>query len=165
MFSLDNVSIQYPFATVERVTVGEQSRSPFNRASADRERGIVWSIVYSGIIPLAIIALWAVIARPDPHFVHVSILGLIATLFITAFVTDVIKNAVGRPRPDLISRCGPERGTPDHALVSYTVCNATNEHILHEGWRSFPSGHSSFAFGGLGYLAMYVRPDETRMRV
>jgi len=27
--------------------------------------------------------------------------------------------------------------------------------VLHDGWRSFPSGHSSFAFSGLGYLAMF----------
>lgn len=116
----------------------------------------MWSIIYSGLIPLAIIALWAVVARSNAHFAHVSILGLLATLLITSFVTDIIKNAVGRPRPDLISRCSPEKGTPEHALVAFTVCNATNQHILDEGWRSFPSGHSSFAFGGLGYLSLYV---------
>ncbi|KAL1955718.1 hypothetical protein VTO42DRAFT_8190 [Malbranchea cinnamomea] len=136
MFSLDNVSIQYPFATVERVPV-------------------VWSIIYSGLVPLVIITFWAVAVRQDSHFAHVSILGLIATLVITSFVTDIIKNAVGRPRPDLISRCGPEKGTPEHTLVAYTVCSETNQHILHEGWRSFPSGHSSFAFGGLGYLSLF----------
>ncbi|KJF60168.1 PAP2 domain-containing protein, variant 2 [Coccidioides immitis RS] len=89
MFSLENGSIQFPFAVVERVPV------------------------------------------------------------------DVVKNAVGRPRPDLISRCKPEKGTPAHTLVSFNVCLETDHHILHEGWRSFPSGHSSFAFGGLGYLSLF----------
>jgi len=28
--------------------------------------------------------------------------------------------------------------------------------VLHDGWRSFPSGHSSFAFSGLGYLALFL---------
>jgi diacylglycerol diphosphate phosphatase/phosphatidate phosphatase len=28
--------------------------------------------------------------------------------------------------------------------------------VLHDGWRSFPSGHSSFSFSGLGYLALFL---------
>jgi diacylglycerol diphosphate phosphatase/phosphatidate phosphatase len=27
---------------------------------------------------------------------------------------------------------------------------------LHDGWRSFPSGHSSFSFSGLGYLSFFL---------
>jgi len=43
-----------------------------------------------------------------------------------------------------------------HALVSFDVCTETDHHLLHDGWRSFPSGHSSFAFSGLGYLALFL---------
>lgn len=71
-------------------------------------------------------------------------------------MTDVIKNAVGRPRPDLLDRCKPRKGTPEHSLVNFDVCTETNHHVLHDGWRSFPSGHSSFAFSGLGYLALWL---------
>lgn len=78
------------------------------------------------------------------------------TLALTVFLTDAVKNAVGRPRPDLISRCKPAKGTPERGLVTVDVCTQTDQHILHEGWRSFPSGHSSFAFAGLGFLALYV---------
>lgn len=28
--------------------------------------------------------------------------------------------------------------------------------MLHDGWRSFPSGHSSFSFAGLGYLSLFL---------
>lgn len=77
-------------------------------------------------------------------------------LVLTSFVTDVIKNAVGRPRPDLISRCKPLPGTPEHKLVNFEVCTETDHHVLHDGWRSFPSGHSSFAFSGLGFLALFL---------
>jgi diacylglycerol diphosphate phosphatase/phosphatidate phosphatase len=76
-------------------------------------------------------------------------------IFLTTFVTDSIKNAVGRPRPDLISRCKPRDGTPEKELVTYEVCTETDHHRLHDGWRSFPSGHSSFGFAGLGYLALF----------
>ncbi|KAM5439780.1 hypothetical protein MferCBS31731_004190 [Microsporum ferrugineum] len=137
MFSLDNTSIQYPFAIVERVPV-------------------LWSIIYSGVFPLLAIVVWSVLFRPGSHFVHVTLLGLLAALLVTIFVTDIIKNAVGRPRPDLISRCKPEKGTPEHALVDYTICTSTNQHNLNEGWRSFPSGHSSFGFSGLGYLSFFL---------
>jgi len=80
---------------------------------------------------------------------------LLCSLILASFITDVIKNAVGRPRPDLIARCRPAPGTADHVLVDINVCTETNHHILHDGWRSFPSGHSSFAFSGLGFLTLF----------
>jgi diacylglycerol diphosphate phosphatase/phosphatidate phosphatase len=77
-------------------------------------------------------------------------------MILTLFITDIIKNAVGRPRPDLIARCKPAPGTPAHQLVTWEVCTETNHHTLHDGWRSFPSGHSSFSFSGLGYLSLWI---------
>ncbi|KAL2830468.1 phosphatidic acid phosphatase type 2/haloperoxidase [Aspergillus cavernicola] len=136
MFALDNQAIQYPFATVERVPV-------------------LWSVFYAGAIPLLIIMVWAVMLRPSPHKTQVTILGFLTALMLTSLLTDIIKNAVGRPRPDLISRCMPRKGTPGNTLVQWTVCTQINEHILQEGWRSFPSGHSSFSFAGLGYLSLF----------
>jgi len=62
---------------------------------------------------------------------------------------------VGRPRPDLISRCKPAPGTPENVLVTIDVCTETDHHTLHDGWRSFPSGHSNMAFAGLGYLTLF----------
>jgi len=69
---------------------------------------------------------------------------------------SVVKNSVGRPRPDLLSRCKPRAGTPEHELVTIEVCTEVQHRMLHDGWRSFPSGHSSFAFSGLGYLALFL---------
>jgi diacylglycerol diphosphate phosphatase/phosphatidate phosphatase len=80
---------------------------------------------------------------------------ILTSIFLTTFVTDVVKNAVGRPRPDLISRCKPESGTPRDILVTIAVCTETDHHTLQDGWKSFPSGHSSFAFSGLGFLALF----------
>ena len=65
-----------------------------------------------------------------------------------------MKNAVGRPRPDLLARCKPREGTPVQGLVGVEVCGEGDGHLLRDGWRSFPSGHSSLAFCGLGYLAL-----------
>ena len=136
MFSLDDLAISYPHAVVQRVPS-------------------LWNVIYAGIIPLVIIVLWAAAFRPGLHQAHVTILGLFISIFLTHFLTDVTKNAVGRPRPDLIARCKPEKGTPLHTLVTIDVCTETDPHTLQDGWRSFPSGHSSFAFSGLGYLALF----------
>lgn len=97
---------------------------------------------------------WALLLQPGKHSAHTTLLGFMVTLALTVFLTDAVKNAVGRPRPDLISRCKPAKGTPDRELVTIDVCTQTDQHILQEGWRSFPSGHSSFAFAGLGFLAL-----------
>jgi len=78
--------------------------------------------------------------QPNPHIIH----------------NRRCQNAVGRPRPDLLARCDAAPGTPKDSLVTFEVCRETNRHKLHDGWRSFPSGHSSFAFSGLGYLAMFL---------
>lgn len=137
MFSLDDKSIQYPHAQHQRVP------SEMN-------------IIYSFAIPLATMVAWSLIFRPGLHKAHVTILGLFISLVLSTFLTDVVKNAIGRPRPDLIARCKPAKGTPEHTLITVAVCTETDHHTLHDGWRSFPSGHSSFAFAGLGYLAIWV---------
>ncbi|CAF9937256.1 MAG: hypothetical protein HETSPECPRED_010609 [Heterodermia speciosa] len=113
-------------------------------------------MLYSGVIPLLTLFLWAAAFQPGVHKAHVTILGLLTSLILSSFLADVVKNAVGRPRPDLIARCKPAKGTPEHQLVTIDVCTETNLHKLHDGWRSFPSGHSSFAFGGLGFLALFL---------
>ncbi|CAN9394859.1 unnamed protein product [Alternaria sp. RS040] len=137
MFFLDNLAIGYPHAEVERVPVS-------------------WLFIYAGAVPLGALIAWALILRPGTHKAHVTILGWFISMILTMFITDVIKNAVGRPRPDLIARCKPAPGTPAHQLVTFEVCTETNHHVLHDGWRSFPSGHSSFSFSGLGYLALFI---------
>jgi diacylglycerol diphosphate phosphatase/phosphatidate phosphatase len=115
----------------------------------------VWNVAYSVVLPLCIFVLWAALFRPGVHKTNVTILGLAISIMLATFLTDVVKNSVGRPRPDLIARCKPKKSTPQHALVTIDVCTETEHHTLHDGWRSFPSGHSSLAFSGLGYLALF----------
>ncbi|KAH8760299.1 phosphatidic acid phosphatase type 2/haloperoxidase [Hyaloscypha finlandica] len=136
MFFINNINIHYPHALQERVPV-------------------LWNIFYAGVVPFICLVIWLAIARANIHKFHVTILGLLISIFLTTFITDVVKNAVGRPRPDLISRCKPVTTTPKDVLVDISVCTETDHHTLHDGWRSFPSGHSSFAFSGLGFLALF----------
>lgn len=112
--------------------------------------------MYAGVFPLFLIVAWLAVQRAALHKIQVSVLGLFVSVILCTFITDVLKNAIGHPRPDLISRCRAVKGTPREALVGYKVCSQPNAHILQEGWRSFPSGHSSFAFSGFGYLSLYI---------
>ncbi|KAI4866025.1 acid phosphatase/Vanadium-dependent haloperoxidase [Hypoxylon rubiginosum] len=137
MFYINNLNISFPHAEVERVPV--------------------WlNFVYALFIPLGLVLLYNSITRASFHKHHTTILGLAIALILSSFLTDIVKNTVGRPRPDLISRCKPAPGTQPDVLVTIDVCTETDHHILHDGWRSFPSGHSSFSFSGLGYLACFL---------
>jgi diacylglycerol diphosphate phosphatase/phosphatidate phosphatase len=132
---------------------------------------IAWAIGYAGGIPFIIICIWLAASRSSLHKSHVTLLGFFIAyvlhkthrsfsnyvrLILSSFVTDIIKNAVGKPRPDLLSRCKPRTGTEDNKLVDFTVCTEADIHILQAGWQSFPSGHSSFSFAGLGFLALFM---------
>ena len=114
------------------------------------------NFVYALFIPLGIMVVWNLLDRASAHKHEVTILSFGIALILTSFLTDTIKNAVGRPRPDLLSRCKPQAGTPPNVLVSFDVCTETDHHRLHDGWRSFPSGHSSFSFAGLGFLSLFL---------
>ncbi|KAI0277703.1 PAP2-domain-containing protein [Russula aff. rugulosa BPL654] len=89
---------------------------------------------------------------------HISALGLVLSLSLTGSLTQVVKITVGRPRPDVISRCNPDSGTvdPTFGLSSVAICHQSDRHILNDGFRSFPSGHSSLSFAGLGFLSLYI---------
>ena len=113
-------------------------------------------LVYVVLVPLVFLILYNSVTGASRHKHHVAVLGLAIAMAMTICLTDVIKNTVGRPRPDLLSRCLPKPGTPRDALVTIDVCTQTDHHTLHDGWRSFPSGHSSFSFAGLGYLSLFL---------
>lgn len=137
LFYINDLAISFPHAEVERVPV-------------------TLNVVYAAAVPLVVIVLANSLAGASRHKHHVAILGLAIALILTSFLTDTVKNTVGRPRPDLVARCKPAPGTPENKLVGVEVCTETRHHVLHDGWRSFPSGHSSFSFAGLGYLSLFL---------
>jgi diacylglycerol diphosphate phosphatase/phosphatidate phosphatase len=75
--------------------------------------------------------------------------------------TDVrLQITVGRPRPDFFERCRLPPGTtnPEFGLATWHYCTRTE--LLQEGFRSFPSGHSSFAWTGMWFLVLYLSASE-----
>ena len=86
-------------------------------------------------------------------------MGLGLSLAIAFMFTQGMKNLFGRPRPNLLDRCDPDlsesaiaanivgayaRGfAQEWVLVGAGICRQTDSSILDDGFRSFPSGHSS----------------------
>ncbi|OMO64102.1 Phosphatidic acid phosphatase type 2/haloperoxidase [Corchorus olitorius] len=68
----------------------------------------IWSVpMYSVLLPICVF-LFVYQRRRDVYDLHHSVLGLLFAVLITAVITDAIKNAVGRPRPDFFWRCFPD---------------------------------------------------------
>lgn len=97
-------------------------------------------------------------------------MGLGMSLATAFMLTQCMKQLFGKPRPDLLSRCNPNVDavsthrlggdgmglSPLWELVGATICQQTDEGILKDGFRSFPSGHSSFSWAGLLYLTLFL---------
>ncbi|KAK8843500.1 hypothetical protein IAR55_007160 [Kwoniella newhampshirensis] len=133
---------------------------------ADPERVPVWLLaVVCGIVPAVIIIITAGAIRRSFWDAQSGVLGLILALGLTATFTNIIKITAGRPRPDLFARCILPEGlttNPVHGLTSWTVCTQIDDGRLQEGFRSFPSGHSSFAWCGMWYMILYL---AAKMRI
>ncbi|KAL8799094.1 MAG: hypothetical protein Q9182_006157 [Xanthomendoza sp. 2 TL-2023] len=163
-FSLRNYTLQYPFAVHERVPV------PLLFALNSLLPAIIiglYSLVIDGIFSHQKQA-----APRDGHRTlgkyrlkdrlwefNCGLLGLLLSQGAAFVITGALKNATGKPRPDLIDRCRPQQGSADplvYGLSDISICTQQNHKILKDGFRSFPSGHSSSAFAGLFYLSIYL---------
>ncbi|KAF9971740.1 hypothetical protein BGZ73_005229 [Actinomortierella ambigua] len=146
-FSVKDVTIQHPFAKQERVPI--------------------WLCgVLAGLLPAIIMAAIGFFYRKSYNDVHNSLLGILLTQAIVLMITDSVKIAVGRPRPDFLDRClnlydlatggSPLDilSDPTNRLSDISIC--TRVELLRDGFKSFPSGHASFSFGGLGFFSLYL---------
>ncbi|KAI9268914.1 phosphatidic acid phosphatase type 2/haloperoxidase [Phascolomyces articulosus] len=119
-----------------------------------------WSLALICLVaPMAVIGLISLCFQRSIHDFHSGVLGLCLALSMTIMLTDIIKITSGRPRPDFISRCQPPAGSVDPPLgiSNVSICTTPiDSHIMVDGYKSFPSGHSSFSFAGLGYTAFYL---------
>lgn len=137
------------------------------------------------MIPIVIIPIIALIFVPGntvPHGtprglvwrrklweLHVGWLGLALALASTWAITNGMKNLFGKPRPDMLSRCNPDLANWEdhivgglnvdngyHRLVAASICQGVDGRDLADGFRSYPSGHSSASAAGLIYLSLFI---------
>ncbi|TPX32282.1 hypothetical protein SmJEL517_g04571 [Synchytrium microbalum] len=81
------------------------------------------------------------------HDFHHAALSLLLATGATKVVTDTLKAWMGRFRPDFLDRC-------DMDLIAM-VCTGDPK-IVRDGRESFPSGHSSSSFVGMGWVSLYL---------
>ncbi|CAJ0546355.1 Ff.00g098280.m01.CDS01 [Fusarium sp. VM40] len=165
-FSLVDPSISYPFAEHELVPA------------------YLLFVLAIGV-PFVIVAVISLIFVPGPTVpkgtpksliwqrklweLHVGVLGLVLSLTLSWFFTSSMKNLFGKPRPDLLARCKPdlkniakyvvgglEWQSMTGQLVSANICQQTDKYKIDDGFRSYPSGHSSTAAGGLIYASLFI---------
>lgn len=101
---------------------------------------------------------------------NIGWMGLAMSLATAFLITQGMKLLFGKPRPDLLSRCQPDLTRLAEAavssvggvfnenwvLVSDIICTNPDEDLMKDGFKSFPSGHASFSWGGLLYLTLFL---------
>ncbi|KAJ1734348.1 hypothetical protein LPJ61_001128 [Coemansia biformis] len=143
-FSVDDKSISYPY-----VPPGQQMVT------------VPTLFILAIAVPACAIVAIALGLKRSMHDLHVGLLGLLMGVSLTLMFTNCLKNVVGEPRPSLLARCLPVKpahplSDPPQGLSTVDICTQSNTSILDEGFRSFPSGHTSLAFAGLTYLTFYL---------
>ncbi|KXS11554.1 acid phosphatase/Vanadium-dependent haloperoxidase [Gonapodya prolifera JEL478] len=124
-----------------------------------------WALAFPlPVFPLVLFILVSGLVRKRWDEVHRATLGLLVAGGMTLLVTNVLKVSVGRLRPGFIDAC-----LPDPALVSLALsappgsarslppssCTGPASRIINAR-QSFPSGHTSYSFAGLGMVGAYV---------
>lgn len=162
-FSLLDLNISYPLVHPEKVPV----------------RLLLY---ICGLAPAVIIAIVALLIVPGPRhsrslnkaqIVRLKFwefekgwAGFCLSLAIAFFITQAMKNLFGKPRPDMLARCQPDLSniaahvvggygdviSERWQLVDVGICSSSNKRVVDDGFRSFPSGHSSFSWSAMLYL-------------
>ena len=124
----------------------------YNAESRRDAQLIPTRILFSAVITLPLIVFFVSnVLKGHPRIKIDEILAMSGALLLNGVLTNVLKLSVGRPRPDFISRCKPVSPVWDVA----PVCSGMDS-TFEDGYKSFPSGHSSWSFATLVFLSLYL---------
>jgi len=105
---------------------------------------------------ISIIAFSGVIKSPRRSDVIPALLASSLSVILNGLLTNAVKITVGRPRPDFYFRCFPDGILPAGQPNPLDLKCSGDSDIIIEGRKSFPSGHSSVSFSGLGFCSLYI---------
>ncbi|KAJ5715535.1 uncharacterized protein N7483_012716 [Penicillium malachiteum] len=168
-FSLTDPGISYPFMQKETVTTTTLILVSLLAPAAITLIG-AFVIVPGTAAPTGPKPTTSQILRRKFWEWNVGWMGLGVAYAGVFMATQGLKVLIGRPRPDLLARCDPdldkistyavsglgETLTGATTMVSYKICQTQTSTLTVEGFSSFPSGHSSSSFAGLGYLTLWL---------
>ncbi|KAK4165815.1 PAP2 superfamily-domain-containing protein [Cladorrhinum sp. PSN259] len=171
-FALDDRNIAFPFTVEETVPVWLAAVI-----------SVLFPIIIIAIVSLVFVP-GATVPKGTPKKLiwqrklwelHAGWLGLALSICCSWIITNGMKNLFGKPRPDLLSRCQPDLENVGKyiigglfqknttrvfanvgQLVSPKICMNPDKALLDDGFRSYPSGHSSSASAGLVYLSLFI---------
>ena len=126
--------------------------APYRAESNRKNQLIPTHVLFAGILILPVsVFVIANTVKGSPAVKIDEFLALSGTLVLNGVVTNILKLSVGRPRPDFISRCNPVSSTWEAEPICSGVISD-----FQEGYKSFPSGHTSWSFATLLFLTLYL---------
>ncbi|TFK25824.1 lipid phosphate phosphatase 1 [Coprinopsis marcescibilis] len=129
-------------------------------AHSRREQIIpIWASALIGLfVPIFFFALFQIRRRSWDDFLTTT-MGLLRSLLTSAVLQVIIKCLIGGLRPHFLAVCQPDITNKVGAgfrniMFDSSVCTGNQEHIK-DALKSMPSGHTTTAWAGLLYLALY----------
>lgn len=133
-FSLNDITIQYPYAFKERIPIAEALAISFGFPLVVIA---IYTLVVDGVFSHRKVAGRAPYTFKERLWeLNCGILGLLLAQGAAFCITGTLKNLIGRPRPDLLSRCLPQDGATDgrvFGLATKAICTQTNVAIMQDG--------------------------------
>lgn len=119
----------------------------------------LWQLVFITIIcpPLVFFFISCFDARRVTKFrilwdTFAGLTALCGSMATQILIVCLLKNTLGLPRPDFLDRCQPSF---EYGMGTVADCTSSDNRLLKEGFRTFPSGHSSTAFTAMTVVSLF----------